>query len=242
MEAHFTLAFPLAGVFEVDVEGIPTAATPSKAVLFSMGQVRRVHHPYGGNDESAYISMNSRFAEPFLDTTGRFRTLADITSSALDYRLRHLIAGARAGHVGSLEVEEFTVDALNHLMGGDRPGSEGTRRDVVVAAEEYLSVHFCEPSSLSTIARQVGYSTHHLSRSFKQVTGESLSRRRMRTRLAYCVSQILSGAEDLAMVAVEAGFYDHSHMTNSFRSHLGVTPTEVRTSRRPRDRITTAGR
>lgn len=231
MESHFTLALPLAGTFEVDVEGVVTAATPAKAVLFSVGQVRQVHHPYGGHDESAYISMSSGFAEPFLDTRGRFRALAHSTSPDLDYRLRHLVAAARSGHVGPLEVEEFTVDVMNRLMGGHRVGAVGTRRDVVVAAEEYLSVHFREPCSLATIAQQVGYSSHHLSRSFKQITGESLSRRRMRIRLAHAVSEILSGAEDLAMVAVETGFYDHSHMTNSFRSHLGMSPTEIRTTR-----------
>lgn len=101
-------------------------------------------------------------------------------------------------------------------------------RDSSLDTEEYLSVHFRDHCNLSTLARQVGSSSNHLSRMFKQVTGESLSRRRMRLRLAGALSEILDGADDLARVAVESGFYDHSYMTNSFRSHFGITPKEAK--------------
>lgn len=172
--------------------------------------------------------MRSGLAEPYLDRSGRFRVEASATTPRLDYRLRCLIAAAKVGHMDRLEVEEFTVDALANLMEGPSAPPTGSGRDIVLDTEEYLSVHFRDHCYLSTIARHVGASTHQLSRMFKQGTGESVSRRRMRLRLAAALSAIIDGADDLSRVAVESGFFDHSHMTNSFRSHFGVTPKEAR--------------
>lgn len=226
-ETHFTLVFPLTGVFTVNTEGTRTSATPAKAVLFSKGQARQIQHPDGGHDRSAYISMKSEFGEPYLDRSGRFRVEAGPTTTHLDYWLRSLVATAKVGRLDALEAEEFTVKALADLMHkSSRPSR--SRSDTVLDAEEYLSVHFRDHCDLPTIARQVGSSSHHLSRVFKQVTGETLSRRRMRLRLAAVLSEILDGADDLSRVAVQSGFYDHSHMTNSFRSHFGVAPKEAR--------------
>ncbi|HEX6286529.1 MAG TPA: AraC family transcriptional regulator [Acidimicrobiia bacterium] len=230
IESQFILVFPLAGVFGVDWEGWGTSATPSKAIMFSMGQTRRVDHPHGGHDRSAFISMDPQFAEAFLNGSGEFRVAAANTSPGLDYRLRRLIAAARIGCVSSLEVEEFTTGAMEELTRGDAVAPPDARRAVISEAETYLSVHFRESCDLSTLARAVGYSPHHLSRLFKQVTGETVSRRRTRLRLASAISEILDGADDLSRVAVDSGFYDHSHMTVAFRSHLGIRPNEVRSS------------
>jgi AraC-like DNA-binding protein len=95
-------------------------------------------------------------------------------------------------------------------------------------AEEYLSVHFREDCDLATISRDVGASPHHLSRVFKRVTGESLSSTRTKLRISFALGRILEGADDLSTVAVDAGFYDHSHLTNSLRRELGSSPTELR--------------
>jgi len=228
IETGFILVFPLAGVFGVDSERSRTSVMPTKAVLFSMDQSRRVHHPGGGHDRSAFISMDPEFAEPFLSPTGRFRMEAANTTPPLDLRLRYLIASAAAGHFDALEVEEFAAGALAELMEKATFTVPGEQRDVILNAEAYLSVHFREGCDLDTMAREVGYSTHHLSRLFKQVTGETISRRRIRLRLAYAVSEIVEGSDDLAKVAVESGFYDHSHMTETFRSHLGLRPSEIK--------------
>lgn len=241
VESQFILVFPLAGVFGVDWEGRRTSATPTKAVMFSRGQTRRVDHPHGGRDRSAFISMDPHFAEAFLNGSGEFRIAAANTSPVLDYRLRRLIREARTGRVGPLEVEEFTIGAMDELTQVDRSAPKTARRSVVSEAEAYLSEHFRVNCGLSTLARAVGYSPHHLSRLFKQMTGETISHRRTQLRLASAVSAILDGADDLSRVAVESGFYDHSHMTVAFRSHLGLRPSEVRSSVKPDFRSTRQG-
>jgi AraC family transcriptional regulator len=234
IEEQYTLVFPLSGAFGIDLEGTSAVATPAKAILFSSGQSREVRHPFGGHDESAFISMTSGMAEPFLTPSGRFRVVASATNCRLDYEMRRLIAAAKFGQVESMEFEEFTVGALGELTDANPEQTGSVRSEAVRRADEYLATHFREDCGLSQMARHVGYSSHHLSRSFKEVTGETVSRRRMRLRLSDALSRILDGANDLTTVAVESGFYDHSHMTNSFRRYFGDSPNGVRLNARER--------
>jgi AraC-like DNA-binding protein len=80
-----------------------------------------------------------------------------------------------------------------------------------------------------TVAAAVGASPFHLSRVFKRATGQSLTEYRTALRVRFAIDQIADGADDLSRLAVEAGFYDHAHMTNTFRRRLGSPPSVLRT-------------
>jgi transcriptional regulator GlxA family with amidase domain len=51
---------------------------------------------------------------------------------------------------------------------------------------------------------------------------------RLRLRLALVLDRLRQGANDLADVALEAGFSHHSHMTSACRTLLGHTPSGLR--------------
>jgi AraC-like DNA-binding protein len=229
-ERAFTVVFPLRGVFSVDTGAARISGTPAKILLFSRGQNHEVHHPFGGHDVSAFISMSSSIIESFLDDSGWFVIPSAPTRPEIDYAIRSLVGRGRRGQVEPLEVEEFAIAALGAVTGVCVGKHSRAQRDLVSDVEELLSIGFRDDLCLSTIARQVGASPHHLSRVFKQVTGENMSRRRMRLRLNHALEQVLGGADDLSRVAVEAGFYDHSHLSNSFRAHFGVTPSSARST------------
>lgn len=227
--ASFSLVFPLTGVFRVEVRGGPVSATPAKVLLFGSGHSQLISHPAGGHDTSAFITLGIATVGPFLDDQGRPPASAAATRPEGDLALRSMLARARLGHLSPLEIESFASETLHLLAGPSGVGEiSPDRRRLVHDAEEYLSTHYRSDCDLPTIARAVGSSPHHLSRVFKRATGESLSRRRMRLRLNEAVRKIEEGADDLSRVAVDCGFYDHSHLANSFRTHFGMSPTEMR--------------
>lgn len=225
-EDHHTLVFPIEGVFWVDTGSSLTSATPSKLLFFHKGQTRRVHHPHGANDRSIYVSLSQRFAEPFADVDGYFRRMEALTEPRFDLRLIRLVHRAGQRRLTRLELDEFVLHTLRHHT--DEPQSptlhSPQHRDIANDADEHLAIHFREDCDLSEVARDIGVSPHHLSRVFKAVTGRSLTQRRAQLRLRYATEEIVSGHDDLSTVALEAGFYDHSHMANSFRAHLGISP------------------
>ena len=66
----------------------------------------------------------------------------------------------------------------------------------------------------------------------------------VRVRAGEAARRVLEGADDFAALALELGFYDHSHFTNAFVAVWGVTPSMFRESRRSivRLRATTSKR
>jgi AraC-like DNA-binding protein len=54
---------------------------------------------------------------------------------------------------------------------------------------------------------------------------------RLRARVA--ADRLVAGARDLTDLALDLGYWDHSHFTNSFRQEWGVPPSRFRADRSP---------
>jgi AraC-like DNA-binding protein len=61
----------------------------------------------------------------------------------------------------------------------------------------------------------------------------SISAYRLRLRVHEAHARISAGEENLARLAAELGFADHSHMTRTLVAQLGMTPTAIRRRARP---------
>lgn len=83
-------------------------------------------------------------------------------------------------------------------------------------------------TTLWDIARQLHVSPYVLSQTFQAVTGLSVSRYRRRMRLHHARYLVEEGLDDLAQVAVEAGFADQAHFTRAMRAEWNVTPGVLR--------------
>jgi AraC-like DNA-binding protein len=83
---------------------------------------------------------------------------------------------------------------------------------------------------LPALARLVGCSPFHLSRVFRRETGTTVSAHRLRLRVREAREQIAAGEENLARLAAELGFSDHSHLTRMLVRELGATPSAIRAS------------
>jgi AraC-like DNA-binding protein len=111
-------------------------------------------------------------------------------------------------------------------VGAGRPATARTRRTLADDAREALAE---EPErSLPQLARALAVSPHHLSRVFRSVTGETVSRHRMRLRVRGALERLSKGERDLARLAADVGFADQSHLCRVVRSETGETPSALR--------------
>jgi len=85
--------------------------------------------------------------------------------------------------------------------------------------------------SVRELGRIIGYSPYHLSRVFHRQTGATLSAYRLRLRTRDAADRINSGEKDLARLAAELGFSDHSHLTRLLVREVGATPSAMRATR-----------
>jgi AraC family transcriptional regulator len=89
-----------------------------------------------------------------------------------------------------------------------------------------VSIEFAAPRTLVEYGELASVHPNHLMRAFRAHYGLSIGDHIRNCRLHHAAMMIVSSASGLAEIAVTSGFADHSHMTNTFRRHLGVSPSE----------------
>jgi AraC-like DNA-binding protein len=232
LEPSYSVAIPITGVYVRHAGGRATVGAPGVALFMSAGEVYRTAHPAALGDRSIELVLSADAAEPF--TAGArdaFRERAARVPPDVDLELRSLSRTAARGDVTSLELDERGSGLIDRLFGRTTTRALSPAQRVAVdRALEYLAWHFADDADLPTVAAQVGVSSHHLSRLFHAGTGITLSGYRTELRVRAALERIEHGASDLSGVACDVGFFDHAHMTRTFRRLLGTTPTQARTA------------
>jgi AraC family transcriptional regulator len=77
--------------------------------------------------------------------------------------------------------------------------------------------------SLGEIAGAVGVSADHLTRTFRRYHGCTIRECIRRLRVEYAWQRLASSPVSVVHLALDAGFYDQSHFTKTFRRSMGVT-------------------
>jgi AraC family transcriptional regulator len=86
--------------------------------------------------------------------------------------------------------------------------------------------------TLGEVAREAGVHPVHLAHEFRKFYGESVGEYARRLRLEAACRQIAQTNLPLSEIAANAGFYDQSHFSNTFKRHTGMTPAEFRSAAR----------
>jgi AraC-like DNA-binding protein len=230
VEGSFGVSYPRTGVYVHRTSAGNVVVDPTVAVFRNRGDEHCTTHPTVDGDRNTDLQFPVDVVAPLLDSQDKFRVGAIPISEAIAARHRRLLGIIRRGAASTLEIEEEAlalVGSTHHLP----PFPEAARhhRPIVDEVRQYLAWHFRDDLDLVGIARAVGVSPFHLSRMFKRATGRSLTDYRTALRIRFVIDHLTDGESDLGRIAVEAGFYDHAHMTNTFRRHLGTAPSKIRT-------------
>lgn len=102
------------------------------------------------------------------------------------------------------------------------------RRALAHEVERVLTQTFDQSLDLDTIAQRVGASPYHVARQFRAHTGSTIHGYRMTLRLNSALERLRDPRTTLTDLALELGFSSHSHFSQQFRRHLGLTPSKWR--------------
>jgi AraC family transcriptional regulator len=243
------------------MQGRETLVADANHVLFfNAGEPYRYSHPLPGGDDCTILAVDGpralelvaqyapRDAErpetPFRIGHG----LSSPRAVRLQYELLGLVrrgAPALALEDVVAELADEAVGAAYRTRGGDvRAEGQYTparrRRELVEAAKLAVNERLESLPSLGELARALGCSPFHLSRTFHRTAGLSLRRYVVRLRARLAAERLTGEAHDLTALALELGYADHSHFTNAFREECGLPPSRFRELHRPvADRATT---
>jgi transcriptional regulator GlxA family with amidase domain len=98
--------------------------------------------------------------------------------------------------------------------------------------ESYVEARLGEDLSLASLAREVGISRSHFSRSFRQTLGQPPFAWLRAKRIERAKQLLLEGALSVAEVAIATGFADQAHLTRAFGQIVGVPPGAWQRTRR----------
>jgi AraC-like DNA-binding protein len=226
------VVLPRRGAFILERYGARTIIDATTAAIIAAGDECRVGYPAAGGDDCIVLVLAPDLLEESLGAvTGRVAPLDATTHLAVSAGISSIKQNVR----GSLAAEESMMLLLSSL----------TPLFASNHAEERVRVHAAQrwrieqvrarlasaPElhwDLATIARTVHVSPFHLARQFRAVTGETISRHLLQLRIALAIRRLAEGETDLALLAVETGFANHSHFTARFRHLVGVTPSAAR--------------
>jgi AraC family transcriptional regulator len=93
---------------------------------------------------------------------------------------------------------------------------------------DFVQEHLDQALSLEALAQQAGFSPYHFARLFRQTTGESPHQFVLRQRIARAQRLLTERDVPLACVARACGFADQSHLTQTFKRYLTLTPRAYR--------------
>jgi AraC family transcriptional regulator len=99
-------------------------------------------------------------------------------------------------------------------------------------AEDFLRDNFTQAFRFDDVAKAAGIHPVHLARVFRKKNGCTIGEYLRRLRLDFAAKEIVTTDTQLGEIAIAAGFADQSHLTKTFKSRFGVTPSEYRRSRK----------
>lgn len=232
-------------------------ADPNQVLFFNAGELGRFSHPVPGGDDCTILAVDrahalelvaehaprdaEKEALPFPKGHGLLSTRA----ARLHYELLGLIADGAPRLAIEDAISDLANESVRAVYSSDEDPKRGPRaaarnRELANAAQVALAANVERFPSLDDLARSLGCSPFHLSRTFRGVKGMTLRAygQRLRARLAAERLRAVGAEErrDLTSVALDLGYSDHSHFTNAFRREWGVPPSRfrARTSKRSR--------
>jgi AraC-like DNA-binding protein len=103
----------------------------------------------------------------------------------------------------------------------------GREHRAVQQIKEYLQVHYGQDPSLEDLSSVCGLSPFHLTRVFRDATGLPPHAYLTHLRIAHAKTH-LRQSRSLADIAIDLGFTDQSHFTNTFKAWVGIPPGQYR--------------
>ena len=243
------------GVFRRTVRGRSFVADASHVLFFNASEGYRYAHPIPGGDDCTILTVSTpaalelvaryapRHAERPETPFGLGHGLASARSAQLHYEFLSLVRQSSSqlaleDVVASLAEEAVRAAyAPNQTSGDDAPLTalaQRRRRDFVEAAKLMINQRLESPPSLRSLARTLGCSPFHLSRTFHRTEGLSLRRYVGRLRARVAAHHLANGASNLTELALHLGYTDHSHFTNAFHREWGRAPSQFRAHYRRR--------
>lgn len=101
-------------------------------------------------------------------------------------------------------------------------------KQTIHTIHNYIDQHLAEPITLAELAEQVYLNPVYLSRAYKQITGQNISKYISDRRLEKARSLLNNSNAKISEIACQIGYESPAHFSRVFKKSTGMTPLEYR--------------
>lgn len=120
------------------------------------------------------------------------------------------------------------ADRITAVMEHLRQKRKGNYKDPITEAKQYIERHLSKEVSLEEVAEFIGLNASYFSQLFKQSTGETFVKYRIKQRMERAKQLLAEPHQRITDISYEIGYADHPHFTKTFKKVTGLTPSEYR--------------
>ncbi|MEZ6241472.1 MAG: AraC family transcriptional regulator [Phycisphaerales bacterium] len=243
-----SIALLRTGAFTRRIGRARQIADANWAVFFHPDVTYHVSHPTDQGDDCSVFTPSPRLLAEVLEDVDPRATRGASPAVPVDqaptssrvHLIHHLLFGSVRRGADGLEIEELALRLVRAVLrdaarfrgaSPKRPGRTDTHAahvELVERTKLELARRVCDRPTLSDVAGAVHASPYHLSRVFSRSVGVPMNRYMDRLRLRHALDRLADDRLPITSVALDAGYYDHSHFTNAFRREFGLTPSRCR--------------
>lgn len=228
-----SIVFIRRGCFVRSVNGVESVLDPTLAYCMNPGEEQRYDHPHDRGDDCTSLVLHPDLVASLWGGEPELPSEPFAVRPELDIEHRLLLGAVRRGaDINELAERAIRLSASALEQADPRPVSSGrptTIRARRALADEVREILAANPAtSLPELARSLAISAHHLSRVFHWVTGQTISRHRMRLRARSALERLADGEQNLARLAADVGFTDQSHLCRVIQQETASSPSALR--------------
>jgi AraC-like DNA-binding protein len=97
---------------------------------------------------------------------------------------------------------------------------------------EYVRENYARPISVDELAHIAALSPSQFERRFKKVFDITPTKHVLNVRIRAACNLLTSTNDTIASIALDSGFYDHSHFIRGFKKVMGISPSAYRSEGR----------
>ena len=120
----------------------------------------------------------------------------------------------------------------NEASGGSRPATQEARQAIFADAVEIIAAEYSRPIRIEEISRRVATSPRQLQRVFADIGGSGFRSHLRAVRMARAKELLATTDLPVKEIATRVGYDDPSQFSKAFKHTYGMSPSQMRATRR----------
>lgn len=120
----------------------------------------------------------------------------------------------------------------NEASGGSRPATQEARQAIFADAVEIIAAEYSRPIRIEEISRRVATSPRQLQRVFADIGGSGFRSHLRAVRMARATELLATTDLPVKEIATRVGYDDPSQFSKAFKHTYGMSPSQMRATRR----------